>query len=84
MGAVMSGTAWAHFLTVTASASCVSGVAVISYTAVSWNPGGTGGSNTEIDIFLTASRWTLSRSAWPPRPRTSSPGSSQRHPPPIR
>lgn len=52
MGAVMSGMAWAHSITLTASASCVNGAPVISYTAVSWNPGGTGGSNTEIDIFF--------------------------------
>ena len=52
MGALMSGMAWAHSLTVTASASCVDGTPVISYTAVSWNPGGTGGSNPEIDIFF--------------------------------
>ncbi len=52
MGAVMSGMAWAHSLTVTASVSCVNGAPVISYSAVSWNPGGTGGSNTEIDIFF--------------------------------
>lgn len=52
MGTVMSGMAWAHSLTVTASVSCVNGSPFISYTAVSWNPGGTGGSNTEIDIFF--------------------------------
>lgn len=42
----------AHFLTVSASASCVNGAPFISYTAVSWNPGGVGGSNTEIDILF--------------------------------
>ncbi len=42
----------AHGLTVTASPSCVQGVPVISYTATSWNPGGTGGSNAEIDILF--------------------------------
>jgi hypothetical protein len=41
-----------HTLTVTASASCVNGTPVISYTATSWNPGGVGGSNTEIDILF--------------------------------
>jgi hypothetical protein len=49
---VMAGTATAHSLTVTASASCVNGAAVITYTAISWNPGGVGGSNTEIDILF--------------------------------
>ena len=42
----------AHSLTVTASASCVNGAPVITYTAISWNPGGTGGSNSEIDILF--------------------------------
>jgi hypothetical protein len=47
------GTASAHSVTViTATASCVNGAPVISYTAISWNPGGTGGSNTEIDILF--------------------------------
>ena len=49
---IVAGTASAHTLTVTATASCVNGAPVISYTAVSWNPGGTGGSNTEIDILF--------------------------------
>jgi hypothetical protein len=49
---VMAGTASAHFPIVTATASCANGVAVISYTAISWNPGGTGGSDTEIDILF--------------------------------
>jgi hypothetical protein len=49
---VVAETASAHSLTVTASASCVNGAPVISYTAISWNPGGTGGSNTEIDILF--------------------------------
>jgi len=50
----MSGMAWAHSLTVTASASCVSGVATISYTATSWCSGATGSgcNNTEIDILF--------------------------------
>jgi hypothetical protein len=42
----------AHDLTVTASASCVNGAPVISFTATSWNPGGIGGSNGEIDILF--------------------------------
>jgi len=49
---VLVGTASAHTLTVTASASCVNGAPVISYMAISWNPGGTGGSNAEIDILF--------------------------------
>ena len=50
---VMASTVSAHDLTVTATASCnANGVPVISYTAISWNPGGTGGSNTEIDILF--------------------------------
>jgi hypothetical protein len=49
---VVAGTASAHTLTVTATASCVNGAPVISYMAISWNPGGTGGSNTEIDILF--------------------------------
>ena len=49
---IVARTASAHTLTVTATASCVNGAAVISYTAISWNPGGTGGSNTEIDILF--------------------------------
>jgi hypothetical protein len=52
LNGVAARTASAHSLTVTASASCVDGAPVISYTAVSWNPGGTGGSNTEIDILF--------------------------------
>jgi hypothetical protein len=48
----LAGTASAHFLTVTATASCSNGVPVITYTVISWNPGGTGGSNTEIDILF--------------------------------
>jgi len=50
--AYFASSAEAHYLTVTASASCVKGVPIISYTAVSWNPGGVGGSNTEIDILF--------------------------------
>ena len=47
------GTASAHsVIIITATASCVNGAPVISYTAISWNPGGTGGSNTEIDILF--------------------------------
>lgn len=42
----------AHDLTVTANASCANNAAVISYTATSWNPGGSGGSNAEIDILF--------------------------------
>lgn len=50
---VLLGTsASAHDLIITASASCVNGAPVISYTATSWDPGGTGGSNTEIDILF--------------------------------
>ena len=49
---VVAQTASAHDLTVTATASCVNGASVISYTAISWNPGGTGGSNAEIDILF--------------------------------
>lgn len=54
MGAVMSGTAWAHSLTVTASASCVNGAPVISYTATSWCAGaaGSGCNNPVIDILF--------------------------------
>lgn len=54
MGAITSGVAWAHHLTVTATASCVKGVPVISYTAVSWCTGGTGSgcNNPEIDILF--------------------------------
>lgn len=46
------GVASAHSLTVTATATCVKGIPVINYTAVSWNPGGVGGSNTEVDILF--------------------------------
>lgn len=49
---VLAGTAWAHFPTVTATASCVNGAPVISYTVVSWNPGGVGGSDTEVDVLF--------------------------------
>jgi hypothetical protein len=52
LGTAASGMAWAHSITLTATSSCVNGAPVISYTAVSWNPGGTGGSNTEIDILF--------------------------------
>jgi hypothetical protein len=50
----VAGTASAHTLTVTATASCLSGSAVISYTATSWdqNPADTGGTNPEIDILF--------------------------------
>ena len=47
-----AGTASAHHLTVTASASCVNGAPVISYMAVSWSVGTIGGSNAEIDILF--------------------------------
>jgi len=47
-----AGTASAHDFTLTATASCVNGAPVISYTAISWNPGGVGGSNAEIDILF--------------------------------
>jgi hypothetical protein len=49
---LLASLASAHTLTVTASASCVNGAAVISYTATSWKPGGIGGSNAEIDILF--------------------------------
>ena len=49
---VMAGTASAHHLTVTATASCVNGAAVISYTATSWDLGSIAGSNPEIDILF--------------------------------
>jgi hypothetical protein len=46
--------AFAHSLTVTATASCSNGVAVINYTATSWdqNPADPGGTNPEIDILF--------------------------------
>lgn len=46
--------AHAHSLTVTATASCSNGAAVISYTAVSWdqNPADPGGTNPEIQILF--------------------------------
>jgi hypothetical protein len=49
---VMAGTASAHFLMVTASASCVNNAAVISYTATSWNQTDFTGTNPEIDILF--------------------------------
>lgn len=42
----------AHEFTLTASANCTNGAPVISFTATSWNPGGVGGSNGEIDILF--------------------------------
>lgn len=42
----------AHHLTVTASAACQSGVAVINYTAISWDQIDSAGSNPEIDILF--------------------------------
>src|SRR5262249_39239840 len=42
----------AHHIIITASASCVNGATVISFTATSWTPGGIGGSNSEIDILF--------------------------------
>ncbi|HEY6944076.1 MAG TPA: hypothetical protein VI431_02975 [Candidatus Acidoferrum sp.] len=48
----LAGTASAHDFTLTATATCVNGAPLISYTAVSWNPGGNGGSNPEIDILF--------------------------------
>jgi len=44
--------AYAHFPTLTASASCSGGAAVINYTVGSWNPGGVGGSNPDIRVFF--------------------------------
>lgn len=46
--------AYAHFPNIYATASCSNGVAVISYTAYSWdqNPADPGGSNPEIDILF--------------------------------
>jgi hypothetical protein len=49
---VVARTASAHHLTVTASASCVNGAPVISYTAVSWDQIDLAGSNPEIDILF--------------------------------
>lgn len=49
---VFQGTASAHSLTVTATASCKNGVAVISYTATSWDQTDIMGANTEIDILF--------------------------------
>lgn len=54
--ASLAGSALAHDLTVTANATCVNNAAVISYTATSWNPGGTGGSNAEIDILFNGAK----------------------------
>jgi hypothetical protein len=45
-------TASAHHLTVTASAACQSGAAVINYTAISWDQTDIAGSNPEIDILF--------------------------------
>jgi hypothetical protein len=49
---IVAGTASAHSLTVTATASCVNGVAVISYTATSYDRVNSAGSNAEIDILI--------------------------------
>lgn len=46
----------AHDFTLTATASCVNGAPVISYTAVSWAPGQFGGSNPEIDILFDGAK----------------------------
>ena len=42
----------AHSLRVTATAACQSGVAVINYTAISWDQTDSAGSNPEIDILF--------------------------------
>lgn len=51
---VVAETAFAHSLSLTATASCSNGVAVINYTATSWdqNPADPGGTNPEIDILF--------------------------------
>jgi hypothetical protein len=49
---VVAETAYAHSLSITASASCVNGSPVISFTATSWNRTDIGGSNAEIDILV--------------------------------
>lgn len=51
-GILFAGPASAHYLTVTASASCVNGAAVISYTATSWQIGTAAGSTPEVDILF--------------------------------
>src|SRR5215469_5929124 len=48
----LANTASAHHLTVTATASCVNGVPVISFTATSWSPDTVAGSNALIDILF--------------------------------
>jgi hypothetical protein len=49
-------TASAHSLTVTATAGCQSGAAVISYTAISWDQTDIKGTNTEIDILFNGTK----------------------------
>lgn len=51
-------TASAHHPTVTASASCVNGAAVISYTSISWDPSNLNndGINPEIDILFNGNK----------------------------
>jgi hypothetical protein len=51
---VVAETAFAHSLTVTATASCSNGAPVISYTVVSWdqNAADPGGTNPEIDVLF--------------------------------
>jgi hypothetical protein len=56
---VATATAFAHSLTIVASASCVNGVPVIAYTVTSWDRIDTLGSNTEIDILLNSSKVTF-------------------------
>jgi hypothetical protein len=48
--AFMGSTAWAHHVTISASAVCVGADAVINYTSVSWSPNAGEGENPEIDI----------------------------------
>jgi hypothetical protein len=49
---IVTATASAHSLTVTASANCVNNAAVISYTVTSWNIGQLDGTNPEIDVYF--------------------------------
>ena len=49
---VVAETAFAHSLSISASASCVNGAPVIAYTVTSWNRTDIGGSNAEIDILV--------------------------------
>jgi hypothetical protein len=48
----ISSAAWAHSLTITASASCSNNAAVISYTVTSWDLSTVAGSNSEIDVLF--------------------------------